>query len=201
MSLHLITPPAVEPITLEEAKSHLRVSDDDNNDMLRLYIKAVRQNLDGMDGWLGRALVTQTWELTLDSFPCGEIRIPIPPLQSVTSIKYDDEDGNEQTVDAGDYTVDTLNEPGWVLVNSDESWPTTFNGINAVRVRFVAGYAPTNDSPNDLRANVPAPIKAAMLLMLGTLYENRGEVIVGQTAITMPWASEALLKPYRVFTH
>lgn len=62
-------------------------------------------------------------------------------------------------------------------------------------------YAPSTDSPPDLRANVPAPIKAAILLMLGTLYENRETIVIGQSAVTLPWAAEALLAPFRIFSH
>ena len=57
------------------------------------------------------------------------------------------------------------------------------------------------DSPPDLTANVPAPIKAALKLFLSDLYENRGQTVLGQTAIKMPWAAEALLAPFRIYSH
>lgn len=209
MALRLITAPSVEPLTLAQAKAHLRVDHSDDDAMIGMLLAAARQHIDGRDGWLGRALVTQTWELVLDSFPGGcagansgpEIKIPIPPLQSVTSISYDNADGDPTVLPADTYTVDTDSAPGWVVPNSDSPWPTTFNAINAVRIRFVAGYAPSTDSPPDLRANVPAPIKAAILLMLGTLYENRETIVIGQSAVTLPWAAEALLAPFRIFSH
>lgn len=211
MSLRLITAPSVEPVSLTEAKAHLRIDHTDDDTLIGLLIAAVRQHIDGRDGWLGRALVSQTWELVLDSFPGGcyryghstgsEIKIPIPPLRSITSITYDNEDGDATVLSSDDYTVDTDSVPGWVVPNSETPWPTTINAINAVRIRFVAGYAPTTDSPPDLTANVPAPIKAALLLMLGTLYENRQDVVIGQTAIQMPWSVKALLDPYRIYSH
>lgn len=204
MALRLITAPTVEPISLSEAKAHLRVDHADDDALITSLIKAVRQHIDGRDGWLGRALVTQTWELVLDRFPCHEIEIPIPPLQSVTSITYDDQAGVETVLSAANYTVDIASEPGRIAPNDTNPWPATYSAINAisaVRIRFVAGYAPTADSPPDLLANVPEPIKVAMKLMLGTLYENRETVVIGQTPVMLPWAAEALLGPYRVWSH
>lgn len=190
MSLKLITAPSEEPVSVAEAKKHLRVDHSYDDAMIELYLKAARQHIDGKDGWLGRALVTQTWEFTLDAFPTNEIRIPIPPLQSVTSIVYDNVDGDEETMSSDLYTVDNRNEPGWVF---SDSWPSTFAGINAVRVRFVAGYGAASA--------VPEAIKAAILLLVGSLYDNRNEVVIGQTAVILPFASKALLLPYQNFTH
>lgn len=197
MALRLITAPTVEPVTLVEAKAHLRVDHSDDDTLIGLLIESARHYIDGPEGFLGRAIITQTWELVLDEFPTNEIRIPLPPLQSVTSVIYDDADGNEQTVDAADYAVDTASEPGWV-VPSTAGWPTVFEGINAVRIRFVAGYAPSIDSPPDLRANVPGSIKAALLLLIGALYEHREQTIVGQATTELPWGAEHLLRRHRM---
>lgn len=198
MSLRLITAPSVEPLSLAEVKEHLRVSSTDEDTKIAMCIAAARSHVEGPYGFLGRALVTQTWELVLDTFPTNEIKIPLPPLQSVSSIKYDDAAGDEQTVDTADYSVDDVSQPGWV-VPSTSGWPTTFEGVNAVRVRFVAGYdADDSVSPPDLTANIPADIKAAMLLHIGSMFEHREQVIVGQTAVALPWGAEQLLRPYRM---
>lgn len=201
MALKLITAPAAEPITLAEAKRHLNVDHSDDDILIATLVKAVRQHIDGRNGWLGRALVKQTWELTLDNFPCREVRIPIPPLQSIVQVAYDDTDGNEQVIAASNYEVDTISEPGWLVPKVGSPWPVSLMAINAVRIRFMAGYSQSVDSPPDFAANVPGPIKAAILLMLGTLYQNRETVVIGQTVIQLPWAAEALLGPYRVWSH
>lgn len=198
MTLKLVTAPTVEPITWAQAQAHLRAPDDDE-DLVTALIGAVRQHIDGPDGLLQRALVTQTWDLYLDKFPCSEIRIPLPPLQSVVSVKYDDKDGNEQTVSDANYSVDTISQPGWLLPDSGTPWPTTFNGVNAVRVRFIAGYPPGTDSPVDLAANVPLPIKQWMLLQIGTFYLQRETLVIGQSVQNLPWMYEGLLQGYRVY--
>lgn len=197
MALRQITAPAVDPITLVEAKAHLRVNVSDDDSLIGIFIKAATQNVEGPDGFLGRALVTQTWELVIDEFPDSEIKIPLPPLQEIVSIKYDDASGNEQTLAADQYYVDTASQPGWV-VPITAGWPSTIDAINAVRIRFTCGYAPTADSPPDLVANVPYSIKAGILLTVGTLYANRETVVIGVTAVQLPWGVEQLLRPHRV---
>jgi len=195
MALRLITAPTIEPVSLTEAKAHLRVDDSDSDTLISLYISAARQDC---EEWTARAFVTQTWELVLDEFPTDEILIPRPPLQSITSIKYDDGDGVEQTLATTEYTVDTASEPGWV-VPVTTGWPTsTFEGINSVRIRYVAGYIST-DSPADLTEHVPFAIKAALLLQIGRYYQNREDVVVGVNAVKLPIGTvENLLRPYRV---
>jgi uncharacterized phiE125 gp8 family phage protein len=197
MALQIVTPPTVEPITLAEAKAHLRVDHTDDDTLISLLIKSARSHLDGKNGYLGRALIQQTWDFIIDFFPENEIRIPLPPLISVTSVIYLDAGGVEQTVPVFDYTVDNVSEPGWV-VPSTNGWPTPFEGINAVRIRFVAGYTPIADSPVDLASNVPFAIKAAMLLLIGSLYANRENVVAGTVANELPWGVKQLLQPYRI---
>jgi len=199
--LRPIVPPPVEPLTLDEVKAHLRVDHTDDDSLIQLYITAARTYVDGPEGFLGRAVVTQTWELVLDAFPDVEIKIPLPPLQTVDSIKYDDPAGNEQAVSTANYYVDNVSEPGWVVPVSGISWPTPLDAINSVRVRFTAGYPPTNDSPADLRANVPFDLKAAMLLHIGSMYDLREDIVGGigrATAVKLPFGAEALLRQRRV---
>lgn len=215
MALKLITPPAVEPVTLEQAQAQLRNTKVSDETMIETLIVVARQHVEGL---LRRALITQTWDLYLDRFPCSEIKIPKPPLQSVTHVRYDDENGDEQTIDDDNYTVDSVNEPGWVLpVDGSYSWPTTFNGVNAVRVRFVAGYPPdTGQSPADLRANVPAPINQAILLSIRELWGigernlfvsaeevpgviSRSYVVSDNAARAMSSVCDRLLTPYVIY--
>lgn len=198
MGIKLITAPAVQPLTLQEVKDHLRVDYSDTDSIITLYLNAATSYVDGEFGYLGRALVTQTWELTIDTFPLHEIKVPLPPLQSVTSIKYDDSSAVEQTLATDQYFVDTVSEPGWI-VPITSGWPTNvLSAINSVRVRFVAGYEATTDSPPDPRFNVPTAIKQAMLLLIGQFHEHRENAIVGLTTMQLPFAAENLLRPFRV---
>ncbi len=199
MALTLITAPTVSPISLQQAKDHLRISHSDDDTKVQFCIDSATAFVDGEDGFLGRCLVTQTWELTIDTFPEAEIKIPLPPLQQVLTVSYDDSDGNGQTVAPADYYVDVASEAAWLVPITGFTWPTTLDGVNAVRVQFIAGYPPTTDSPPDLAGNVPASIRQAMLLMIGSYFENRvDEFIDGMEKFPFPFASHSLLRPYRI---
>jgi uncharacterized phiE125 gp8 family phage protein len=211
MALKLVTAPANYPVTLAQAKAHLRAADFTDDDvMIDALIAAAVQHCDGPKGFLGRALVSQTWDLYLDAFPCRrgdaflrlghrvhgcQIELPLPPLISVGGVFWLDSAGSEQEVDASTYNVDPYSEPGRVVpVNG--AWPIAACVPNAVRIRFTAGYVTTDSPPAD---NVPKPITAAMLMYIGDLYANRETMLIGQraAAVTLPWASEQLLRPYR----
>jgi uncharacterized phiE125 gp8 family phage protein len=196
MALRLITAPAAEPVTLQQAKDHLRVDHSADDTLISGLIAASRVYC---EQFTARAFVTQTWELVLDEFPANEILIPLPPLQSVTSVKYDDADGFEQTLSALEYTVDDASQPGWIVPAVTGWSPVLFDGINAVRIRFVAGYPPGTNSPIDLAANVPQSIKAAMLLHIGQLYDQREDIVVGTIVNKVPTGGvEHMLRQFRV---
>lgn len=192
MALKLISAADNYPVTLAEAKEHCRVNFDDDDAKITIYLAAATAHA---EAFTGRALVDQTWELTFDAFPTNELQIPMPPLIEVISVIYDDAAGDAQTLADSAYFVDDQSEPAW-LVPPDETWPTPFEGINAVRIRYRAGYVDNDASPPS--GTVPYDIKAAILLYVGTLYANREHVVIGQTATTMPWACEQLLRPHRV---
>lgn len=196
MALRLITGPAVEPVTLDRVKEHLRVDHSYDDLLISTYIQGARIFA---EQFTARAFVTQTWELVLDEFPTNEILIPLPPLQSVTSIKYDDSSGLEQTLATSEYDVDTASEPGWVVPVST-GWPTgIWDGINVVRIQFVAGYNPSNDSPPDLAANIPASLKNCILLHTGLLYAQRESNVIATIANKIPEGGIMhLLRQYRV---
>jgi uncharacterized phiE125 gp8 family phage protein len=168
MGLSLFTAATAEPIGLEEAKVHLRVDGSDSDTYINTLIVAARKHVENVTR---RRLVQQTWDYTLAEFPYGDICLPIMPVSSVTSVSYVDGDGATQA-----FTTYTLIKDGpraRVVLDYGVSWPTTRVHGNAVTVRFVAGYDPTTDSPQDLSGNVPGDLKAAIKLIIGDLYENR----------------------------
>ena len=182
MAVRIITKPSVEPVTVTEAKAHCRVDHSLDDLMLATMIQGAREFC---EKFTARAFVTQTLELVIDEFPVGEILIPRPPLQSVVSITYDDSSGMATVLDPSGYEVDTASAPGWV-VPSSSGWPSTWDGINAVRIRYIAGYDPTTDSPPDPVGNVPATLKNAILLHVGSLYAQRESVVIGTIASIVP---------------
>lgn len=187
LSIH--TAPTAEPISLAEARKQVELPLDytaHDEHLLRL-ITASRRRAEAVTG---RQIVTATWNLILDQFDyeSQEIRIPKPPLQSVTSISYVDTNGQTQTWSSTQYTVTTSREPGIVRPAYGYSIPTARAQPDAVTVRFVAGYGPPSSVPEDL--------KAAMLLLIGHWFAVREEVNVGNIVSPMPFAANALLQQF-----
>ena len=192
MNITRYAAPTTTPVDLDEVKAHLRVDFSDDDPLITALIDAATSYLDGWTGILGRAMITQTWELALDDFPADAIYLPLGPLQSVASITYIDATGLPQTVPSVNYYVDTKSLDGWVVPNADTPWPETMYAPNVVTVRFVCGYG---DAPA-----VPQAIKQAMLLLIGHWYENREGSIVGTSVAELPLAVSALLAPFRRVT-
>jgi uncharacterized phiE125 gp8 family phage protein len=146
--LKLITPPTTDPVTVAEMKPYARGAADspDLDSTVGTLIKAARE---AAQNFQNRAYFTQTWEMSFDSFPAIPLKIPLPPLQSVTSVKYVDENGTEHIMDLADFIVDTDSEPGRIAFRRGKSWPSvSLQDINAVKIRFVAGYNDINKVPN-----------------------------------------------------
>ena len=162
MSVTVSVQPTEEPMTLEEVKDFLRVDHDHEDSLIASLITAARVTVEDTTQ---RRLVNTTMIYTLDAFPVV-IRPPYSPLSSVTSIQYIDEDGDTQTVDADDYTVDTSTEPGRIVEAYGASWPTTRGVIDAVTVTYVVGYGSS-------REDVDERAKAAMRFLISHWYENR----------------------------
>jgi uncharacterized phiE125 gp8 family phage protein len=194
-SLVLITAPAVEPVSLAEAKLHLKQDDiTDDDSLINALIVAARGRAESA---LNRALITQTWEVGFDCFPyCDRIRLPRPPLQSVTTLKYTDTLASVTTWASSNYIVDTAKEPGELVLTYGNVWPTTvLSPATAVKIRYVAGYGANPES-------VPQEIRQWMLHLIGHMYEHRESVIVGQTSLVaaeLPFL-DGLLDSHRIFS-
>lgn len=190
-AVSVITEPEREPISLDEAKSHLRVplSDQDGN-IDRIYIPAARRRVEAETN---RQLITATLELSLNRFPMGSAPICVPrcPMQSVTSITYRDTTGAEQVLDPSKYHVDPASEPGLIHPVFGSPWPAVRqrSAPSTVAVRFVAGYGATG-------ASIPAGIREAMLLLIGHYYYHREDVVVGTISSALPRAVTDLLGSY-----
>ncbi len=190
MGRKLIIPPELEPVTLEETKSHRRIESSDEDVLIVGFIEAARE---WCEGYQNRAFITQTWELALDNFPSENyVEIPNPPLQSVESIKYYDTDETEHTFSADSYHVDIYSEPGRVVLKYGETWPSiTLRTANGVIIRFVAGYG-------DTTASVPGKVKQAIKVLVGHLYENREAADIKEMK-EVPFAVRSLLGLERIW--
>lgn len=189
MSLRLITPAAALAVSLAEAKLHLRVDGADEDSLITALITAAAETAEQITG---RAIMPQTWELTLDAFP-DALELTRVPALSVTSVKYYDTTGAQITLAGSAYSLDNVDDfgPAYVAPAYGAEWPGTREQINAVAVRYVAGYADA--------ASVPAPIKQWMLLQIGAMYANRErEAMSNGGAVTLKFA-DGLLDRYRVY--
>lgn len=178
MRLNLATAPATDFLEDEKVYDHLRVETTGSPPapVDASYILLLRDDaqsmLDGYSGILGRALITQTWELYLDQFPRvdrlnddARITLPLPPLQSVDEITYTDGDGATQTLASSKYTVGENGDGDAFIVPAyDESWPSTRAVPNAVKVTFSAGFG-------DAATDVPAAIRIAGLEAIRARYD------------------------------
>lgn len=197
LDLELVTPPAVELVSLDELKAHLRYDAADQDAYIASCRAAALAHLDGYAGVLGRAMVQQTWRLYLDRFPHGRIRLPLPPLRDVEAITYVDGDGVTQTLAALDYTfLDGERAEIWPAYG--KSWPSTRCQPRAVSIRFRCGWEPPAEGaawPSKLQ-----PAIAAIKLMVGDLFENRESGVVGTVSAEIKsYATIAnLLRPLRI---
>ena len=183
--------PAEEPITLTEAKLHLRVDYDEDDALIEALIMAARERA---EGHMWRALITQTLNVRLDSWPCHEfLFLPRPRLQSVSSVQYTDDLGATATFASSNYIVSTASEPGVIALKDNAEWPTaTLQVIDGISVTYVAGYG--------VAADVPAIIKQALLLTVGHWYENREDVLAGagMSGAALPMAAMAIFDMFKV---
>ena len=163
MSLKLVTAASTYPVTLAEAKLHLRVDSTDEDTLITALITAATEMCEQKTG---RAIMQQTWDVTLDEFPTY-FELTRVPVQTVTYVKYYDTDGVLQTLSSALYTVSSADDFGFGKITPvyGTLWPATREHNEAVAVRYVAGY--TN------AAAVPEPIKAWIKLMINTMFDNR----------------------------
>ena len=183
MPLQLVTPPAGEPISLAEAKLHLRVDGGDDDLMIGSLITAARQAAETITG---RQLMTARWRLVLDAFPgpllmhagsgssfslpAHAILLAKCPVQSVVSVEYLDMNGTTQVLPASDYVLDAACEPARLSPVFGKTWPPTLPQIGAVTVTFDAGYGSASE--------VPEGLKSWIKLRVGSLYGHREEMAV-----------------------
>lgn len=185
MSLKLITAATTYPVSLSEAKLHLRVDGADEDTLVTALITAATEMAEQETG---RALMAQTWELTLDAFP-DAFELTRTPVQSVTSVKYYDTNGAQQTLSAGAYALSTANdfESATIAPVVNTTWPTAQDRIDCVAVRFVAGYS-----------TVPEPVKQWIKLMIGAMYDNREADSISVGTPTRLRFVDRLLDRYRI---
>lgn len=175
--------PASPVVSLAEAKRHLRVLHDDDDVDIEMMVAAATACIEGPNG-IGIALSPQTWRLSLDGFPC-EIIVPLGPVTDVTSVSYVDGNGTPATVSGVRFDLDE--SPLRIFPARDTPWPSTYCEPGAVKVTFACGYT-----------ELPADLRAAILLLVGHFYEHREAVTTDLKAIELPMGVTSILERYRV---
>lgn len=193
MRLELSVAPSVEPVTLAEAKAHCRIEHSDDDALVTALIIAARQSV---EDFTNRALVNQTWKQFFDAcelpFAKREIWLRKVSVNSITSVKAYAADDTATTVPSIDY----FKSGDRVVLKEGKSWPSHGRQFDAVEIEYVAGYGA-------VAANVPAPIRQAILMLVAHYYENReagGDPVVKEVFdYEVPFGVRAILMPFRVY--
>jgi len=168
-ALTVVTAAADTVVSLDDVKQQSRIDvTTDDAYISEFLIPAAEETV---EAYLRRPLLVRTYKLTMDGWPAGDrLTLPKPPLISVSSVVYYDEDGASATYASSNYIVDTASQPGRLVLKSGSSWPSTvLQEINGVEITFTAGYATVPDIP--LRA------RQAVLVLAATLYEHRESIV------------------------
>ena len=183
------TGPAVEPLTVAEAKLHLRVDISDDDAYIGTLITAARE---WVENYLDRTLITTQLILRAAEFPTEELELPRPPMATAGTatavvITYTLADTTTATLSTALYRVDRTSTPGNVAPIINGTWPSdVIEDANAVAVTYWAGYGPTS-------ASVPATIRHACLMLIGHWYEQRSAVLTATISKPLEFAVESLL--------
>ncbi len=184
--------PSVEPLSRTEVKNHLKVDFTSDDTLIDALIQAARETVEEITNL---KLIDTTIEETFEGFPCtsqehpfASLKLTFSPLDSVTSVEYQETAGTYTTLSSGSYTVHDYQKPAVITPAYSLSWPSTIIFPESVRVTYVAGYGTS-------ASDVPEALRAAMLLMIGHWYENRQD-----TVRRMPTQAEWILKKYRIVT-
>ena len=178
----------VNPIlSTADAKAHLKVEHTAEDDLIAAYVAAAAGLLDGAEGELGLALITQEWEQSFDCFPaCNRFRLPLGPLQQVDEIRYYDPDGVEQSFTSFVAVTDAMGP--LVVLDEGATWPATAVRPDAVTVAWTCGFG-------DDEIDVPTPIVQAARLLIADWHLHRENV--GAFTGELPFAVRNLLGRWR----
>ena len=187
-SFVLQTPPALEPVTLAEFKTHARIDSTGDDTLATGLIAAARQ---WVEQYTHRALITQTWRLWLDAPTATNfIRLPQSPVLAVTSVQYFDDADNATVWSIGNYFVDLASQPARLALRNGAVWPSPIRCTNGLMIEYSAGYGAT-------AAAVPEALKLAIKQIAAHWYEHRGEASAPDAEL-LPLTALAILAPYRI---
>jgi uncharacterized phiE125 gp8 family phage protein len=184
----LTSGPADEPVSVDEAKAHLRVDGTAEDTLIASLILASRLHIETA---LGLALITQNWRLYLDRWPAEkDFELPIRPLQSIDAVRVLPEVGMATVIDPANYLADTVSTPPR-FVRTAVVWKHPGKPANGIEIDLTVGFGA-------LASEVPGPLRQALLLLVAHWYENREPITVGAPETVIPQPVSDLVEAYRV---
>lgn len=189
MTSFLITGPAVEPISLADAKTFLRVSDSVDDQLVSTLIAAARVHVETLTR---RAMITQIWRKVLDHWPStNEVELPLGPFQYLVAVRGFDSEGDAVTLPMAQFLGENQSSPARIML------PTTISGLPilrsqaAIEIDYQVGYGSTPD-------DVPADLKQSLLTLIGHWYQHREAVVMAGSGAIVPLGFDQLIAPYKV---
>ena len=187
MTAILVTPPAIEPLTLAEVKAHLRLTTSDDDTLLAALITTARLQVEQATR---RVLIEQAWRICLDDWPKGGVfTLPITPVVQVTAITVYNASGVPTTLPTIAYEVDSAGTPPRVAIKAAAGIRQR-RRLNGIEIDLVAGYGPSGLA-------VPHPLRQAILVLVARWYENRDGAAYGIVPAALADTFESLIAPYR----
>ncbi len=188
MTAYLLAGPAVEPVTLAEAKAWLRLDAGDDDALVTTLTTAARLHVEATTGL---ALITQSWRLVRDGWPPdGTVKLPVSPLQSLTAITAYDAEGAGSELALDDVLTDAAANPSSLLLPAGFGAGRVFRSRQGIEIDYVAGCG-------DDGASVPAALRQTMLTLLAYWFENRDAVVMAGAGSIIPQNFDLMVAPYR----
>lgn len=187
MPLVMTSPPAAEPVTVADAKAHLRIDTDAEDTLIASLVLTSRLHIETA---LSLALITQSWTLLRDRWPsAGHVDLPLAPLRSVGEVRVKTANGDASVVPEQSYLIDLASRPPRLVWNNCAP-PLPGLAANGIEIELTAGFGDTADS-------VPAPLKRAILMLTAHWYEHRDPQEIGRAGARIPDAVSDLINPFR----
>jgi len=185
----LHSPPLIEPISLEEAKQHLKIDINADDELISRLIVTARQHVETISGLV---LIEQTWRAYFNNWPTGQrLGLPVMPISTIIFVKTYTQEGLASEIDPAHYYADTISTPPQLILRQSRSWVNPDRLVNGIEVEVVAGFGP-------LASDVPQPLRQAILMLVAHWYDNRHAVCEGQPTQDINAAIENLIAPFKV---
>ncbi|MEL6289397.1 MAG: hypothetical protein AAFQ42_05035 [Pseudomonadota bacterium] len=190
MALFIVSPPAIEPVSVPEVRRHLKLDSVADDDLIAGLITSARQHLEMI---LGQAFITQQWRDVRDGWPAARTPVLLArgPLRSLDAVRVIDADGVAEVIAAENYLVDPISSPARLVCASGEAWPRPGRTLNGIEIDFTAGFGSLAD-------DVPGPLRQALLLLVTAWYEARHPVDFTPDMSGLPTPVAGLIAPYRL---